>query len=38
MAFAVEKTALEQVLSEYFGFACQAFHRFLHIHHLGLVQ
>jgi hypothetical protein len=31
-----EKMALEQVLSEYFGFSCQfSFHRLLHAHHLS---
>jgi hypothetical protein len=39
--FVVDKMALGQVFSEYFGFPCQfSFHRLLHIHHhhLGLVQ
>jgi hypothetical protein len=30
----VDKVALGQVFSEYFGFLCQfSFHRLLHIHH-----
>jgi hypothetical protein len=33
----VDKVALGQVFSEYFGFSCQEFHRMLHIHHPGLV-
>jgi hypothetical protein len=33
------KAALGQVFSEYFGFPCQSFHRFLHHHnHTGLAQ
>jgi hypothetical protein len=28
----VDKAALGQVFSEYFGFPCQSFHRFLHYH------
>jgi hypothetical protein len=36
VGFVVEKVALEQVFSEYFGFSCQfSFHRLLHIHHLS---
>jgi hypothetical protein len=32
--FVVDKVALGQVLSEYFGFPCQfSFHQLLHIHH-----
>jgi hypothetical protein len=32
--FLVDKVALGQVFSEYFGFPCQfSFHRLLHIHH-----
>jgi hypothetical protein len=32
--FVVDKVALGQVFSEYFGFPCQfSFHRLLHIHH-----
>jgi hypothetical protein len=32
--FVVEKEALGQIFSEYFGFPCQfSFHRLLHIHH-----
>jgi hypothetical protein len=38
----MEKVALGQVFSEYFGFHCQSsFHQFLHndlTYHLGLVQ
>jgi hypothetical protein len=35
----VDKAALGQVFSEYFGFPCQLFHRFLHYHnHPGLTQ
>jgi hypothetical protein len=30
--FVVDKAALEQVSSEYFGFSCQSFHQFLHHH------
>jgi hypothetical protein len=30
--FVVEKVALGQVFSEYFGFPCQSFHQFLHHH------
>jgi hypothetical protein len=34
--FVVEKVALEQIFSEYFGFSCQfSFHRLLHTHHLS---
>jgi hypothetical protein len=37
--FVVDKAALGQVFSEYFGFPCQSFHRFLHYHnHPGLTQ
>jgi hypothetical protein len=36
VGFVVEKVALGQVLSEYFGFPCQfSFHRLLHTHHLS---
>jgi hypothetical protein len=39
VGFVVDKAALEQVFSEYFGFPCQPFHRFLHYHnHPGLTQ
>jgi hypothetical protein len=39
MGFVVDKAALGQVSSEYFGFPCQSFHRFLHHHnHLWLAQ
>jgi hypothetical protein len=33
VGFVVNKTALLQVFSEYFGFPYQAFHRLLHTHH-----
>jgi hypothetical protein len=37
--FVVDKVALGQVFSEYFGFPCQSFHRFIHYHnHPGLTQ
>jgi hypothetical protein len=36
VGFVVEKMALGQVFSEYFGFPCQfSFHRLLHTHHLS---
>jgi hypothetical protein len=36
MGFVVDKVALGQVFSEYFGFLCYfAFHRLLHNHHLS---
>jgi hypothetical protein len=39
VGFAVDKAALGQVFSEYFGFPCQSFHQFLHHHnHPGLAQ
>jgi hypothetical protein len=40
MGFVVDKVALGQVFSEYFGFQSQSsFHQFLHNHHhLGLIQ
>jgi hypothetical protein len=41
VGFAVDKVALGQVFSEYFGFPWQySFHQLLHNyrHHLGLVQ
>jgi hypothetical protein len=39
VGFVVDKAALGQVFSEYFGFPCQTFHRFLHYHnHPGLTQ
>jgi hypothetical protein len=35
----VDEAALGPVFSEYFGFPCQSFHRFLHYHnHPGLTQ
>jgi hypothetical protein len=33
VGFVVDKTALGQVFSEYFGFPCEALHRLLHTHH-----
>jgi hypothetical protein len=34
VGFAVDKVALGQAISEYFGFPCQSsFHQFLHNHH-----
>jgi hypothetical protein len=39
VGFVVDKAALGQVFSEYFGLPCQLFHRFLHCHnHPGLTQ
>jgi hypothetical protein len=39
MGFVVDKAALGQVFSKYFGFPCQLFHRLLHYHnHPGLTQ
>jgi hypothetical protein len=39
VGFLVDKAALGQVFSEYFGFPFQSFHRFLHYHnHPGLTQ
>jgi hypothetical protein len=36
MGFVVDKVALGQVFSEYFGFPGQfSFHRLLHVHHLS---
>jgi hypothetical protein len=36
VGYVVDKVALEQVFSEYFGFPYQfSFHRLLHIHHLS---
>jgi hypothetical protein len=36
VGFVVDKVALGQVFSEYFGFLCQSsFHRLLHTHHLS---
>jgi hypothetical protein len=36
VGFVVDKVALGQVFSEYFGFPCKfSFHRLLHIHHLS---
>jgi hypothetical protein len=37
LGFVVDEAAMGQVFSEYFGFPCQSFHRFLHYHnHPGL--
>jgi hypothetical protein len=33
MGFVVDRVTLEQVISDYFGFRCQSFHRLLHTHH-----
>jgi hypothetical protein len=39
VGFVMDKAALGQVFSEYFGFPCQTFHQFLHHHnHPGLAQ
>jgi hypothetical protein len=39
VGFVVDKAALGQIFSEYFGFPCQLFHQFLHHHnHPGLAQ
>jgi hypothetical protein len=41
VGFVVDKVALGQVFSEYFGFTCPLFHQLLHTHnnnHPGLVQ
>jgi hypothetical protein len=39
VGFVVDKAALGQVLSEYFGFPCQSFHQFLYHHnHPELAQ
>jgi hypothetical protein len=39
VGFVVDKAALGQVFSEYFGSLCQSFHQFLHHHnHPGLAQ
>jgi hypothetical protein len=36
VGFVVDKVALEQVFSKYFGIPCQSsFHRLLHIHHVS---
>jgi hypothetical protein len=36
VGFVVDKVALGQIFSEYFGFSCQfSFHRLLCIHHLS---
>jgi hypothetical protein len=33
VGFVVDKAALGQVFSEYFGVSCYSFHRLLHTHH-----
>jgi hypothetical protein len=39
VGFVMDKAALGQVFSEYFGWPCQSFHRYLHYHnHPGLTQ
>jgi hypothetical protein len=39
VGFVVNKAALGQVFSEYFGFPCKSLHQFLHHHnHPGLAQ
>jgi hypothetical protein len=39
VGFVLDKAALGQVFSEYFGFPCQSLHRLLHYHnHPGLTQ
>jgi hypothetical protein len=39
VGFVLDKAALGQVFSEYFGFPCQSFHQFLHNrNHPGLAQ
>jgi hypothetical protein len=39
VGFVVDKVALGQVFSEYFGLFCQSFHQFLHHHnHPWLAQ
>jgi hypothetical protein len=39
VGFVVDKVALGQVFSEYFGFPCQfSFHQILHHNHAGQVQ
>jgi hypothetical protein len=38
VGFVVDKAALGQIFSEYFGWSCQAFPWLPHIHHPGLVQ
>jgi hypothetical protein len=38
VGFMVEKAALAQVFSEYFGFPCQAFRRLLHISFVSIIQ
>jgi hypothetical protein len=39
VGFLVDKAALGQDFSEYFGFPCHSFHQFLHHHnHPGLAE
>jgi hypothetical protein len=38
LGYEVDRAALAQVFSQYFGFPCQAFQRLLHTYHPGLVQ
>jgi hypothetical protein len=39
LGFVVDKAAMGQVFSEYFGFPCQSsFNQFLHHNHPGLAQ
>jgi hypothetical protein len=39
VGFVVDKVALVQVFTEYFGFPCPpSFHQLFHIYHPGLVQ
>jgi hypothetical protein len=38
VVFVVDKAALGQDFSEYFGFPCQLFHQFLHHNHSGLAK
>jgi hypothetical protein len=38
VGFVMDKAALGQVFSEYFGFPCQSFHQFLHHNHSGQAQ
>jgi hypothetical protein len=39
VGFVVGKVTLEQVFSEYLGFSCLSFHKFLHLHNYpGLAQ
>jgi hypothetical protein len=38
VGFAMDKAALGQGFSEYFGFPCESFNKFFHHHHPGLSQ